>query len=127
MNVASYFEIPVTDMPRAIEFYSAVFEVTLEEDFFDNLEMAYFPLDTQAKGISGALVKGEIYKPTTKGVLLYFNTFDIEQTIQRVVHQGAKILFPIHRHENAGFAVAEFEDSEGNRIGLHQILLEVGE
>ena len=60
MNVASYFEIPVTNMPRAIEFYSTVFGVTLEEDFFDNLEMAYFPLDKQAKGISGALVKGEI-------------------------------------------------------------------
>lgn len=125
MNVASYFEIPVTDLSRAIEFYSAVFEVTLEKDFFDNLEMAYFPLDKQTKGISGALVKGEIYKPTHQGILLYFNTFTIEKTIQRAVDQGAKVLFPIHRHEHAGFAVAEFEDSEGNRIGLHQILPEI--
>ncbi|MDM1046158.1 VOC family protein [Myroides sp. 1354] len=121
-NAASYFEIPVTNMQRAIAFYSYVFEVNFEEDIFDDLEMAYFPIDETAQGISGALVKGEIYKPTQEGVLIYLTTSNIDRTLTRTLERNAITLFPIHRHENAGFAVAEFEDSEGNRIGLYQKL-----
>lgn len=121
-NAASYFEIPVTNMQRAIDFYSYVFEIVFEEDLFDGLTMVYFPFNEKAKGITGALVKGEIYQPTQQGVVLYLATDHIENTLNRALKQGATVLFPIHKHTDAGFAVAEFEDSEGNRIGLHQRL-----
>ncbi|MCE2734573.1 MAG: hypothetical protein LW821_14535 [Flammeovirgaceae bacterium] len=80
--------------------------------------MALFPfVETQA-GISGALAKGEIYKPTKEGVLIYFKTENIEQTLQLAVDNGAKILYP--KTNNGVGLVAEFEDTEGNRIALFQ-------
>ncbi|MDR0227974.1 MAG: VOC family protein [Flavobacteriaceae bacterium] len=119
-NPAVYFEIPVTDMNRAINFYSTVFNFSFEQEVFDSLDMAYFPFDNTQKGITGALVKGEIYKPTIDGILLYLNTTDIKQTLEIAESIGAEVLYPINIHKDLGFAVAELKDSEGNRIGLHQ-------
>ncbi|KUF44242.1 VOC family protein [Myroides marinus] len=121
-NPAVYFEIPVTDLVRAIKFYSTVFNFSFEQEVFDDLDMAYFPFNNTHRGITGALVKGEIYKPTVNGILLYLNTTDIQQTLECAQSIGAEVLFPINIHKELGFAVAEFKDSEGNRIGLHQTL-----
>jgi len=121
-NPAVYFEIPVSDMPRAIDFYKNVFNFTFETEYFDNNEMAYFPFSDGQSGISGALAKGEIYKPTKNGVLIYFNTNNIELSLEKAQSQGSEILFPATFHKELGFAVAEIQDSEGNRIGLHQKL-----
>ena len=44
MNIAMHFEIPVTDMTRAIGFYSRVFGITFERAEIDGNEMALFPL-----------------------------------------------------------------------------------
>lgn len=121
-NPAVYFEIPVTDLKRAINFYSSVFNFAFEKELFDELEMAYFPFNNSSKGITGALVKGEIYKPILEGVLLYLGTNDIKNTFDKAQSLGAEILYDINTHTELGFAVAEFKDSEGNRIGLHQTL-----
>jgi len=120
-NPVVYFEIPVTDVDRAIEFYKAVFNFEFEKDIIDNNEMALFPLKEDGSGISGALAKGEIYKPTKDGTLIYFKTESIEETLERVIHHKGMILFPKTSNGQWGF-VAEFEDSEGNRIALHQSL-----
>jgi predicted enzyme related to lactoylglutathione lyase len=117
-NPVVYFEIPVTNMPRAIAFYKAVFNFTFEVENIDNNEMALFPFTETSSGISGALAKGEIYKPTKDGVLIYFKTENIEHTLQLATDNGAKILYP---ETNNGIGlVAEFEDTEGNRIALFQ-------
>jgi uncharacterized protein len=117
-NPVVYFEIPVTNMTRAIAFYKAVFNFTFEVENIDNNEMALFPFTETSSGISGALAKGEIYKPTKDGVLIYFKTENIEQTLQLAMDNGAKILYP---ETNNGIGlVAEFEDTEGNRIALFQ-------
>lgn len=62
-NPVVYFEIPVTDMGRAIKFYKAVFHFDFDKKNIDNNEMALFPFVDENSGISGALAKGEIYKP----------------------------------------------------------------
>ena len=118
-NPAVYFEIPVTDLERAINFYSAVFQFQFEKDMIDGNEMALFPFSETLSGISGALAKGEIYKPTQAGVLIYFKTHDIDETLKLAVQNGGQILYPKTSNGELGF-VAEFEDSEGNRIALHQ-------
>jgi uncharacterized protein len=117
-NPVVYFEIPVTDMLRAIAFYKAVFNFTFEVENIDNNEMALFPFAETQSGISGALAKGEIYKPTKDGVLIYFKTENIEHTLQLATDNGAKILYP--KTNNGIGLVAEFEDTEGNRIALFQ-------
>lgn len=117
-NPVVYFEIPVTDIERAIQFYSVVFNFDFERDTIHDNEMAFFPLTENHKGISGALAKGEIYKPTINGTLIYFNTENIAETLDLAVKNGAAILFPITSNGEFG-SVAEFKDCEGNRIALH--------
>lgn len=119
MNPVVYFEIPVSDMNRAINFYSSVFGFDFTKDNIHGNEMAFFPLNPSLQGITGGLAKGEIYKPTKEGVLIYFFTQDIDQTLAKVLELGGSVLFPKTRAGEYGF-VAEFQDSEGNRIGLSQ-------
>ncbi|CAM3428745.1 VOC family protein [Elizabethkingia occulta] len=121
-NPIIYFEIPVNDLQRAEKFYSAIFDFTFEKEIMDNYEMAFFPFEETKSGITGALVKGDVYKPTQNGVILYFKTEDIEKTLKKVQEHAGRVLYPKTLNEKYGFAVAEFEDSEGNRIALHQDL-----
>ena len=113
-----YVEIPVNDMQRAMQFYSVVFDITFTTSTIDNIEMALFPFEEGASGITGALVKGDIYKPTIDGVLIYLHTHDIDLTLKRVIEQGGNILYP--KTDNRIGFVAEFKDSEGNRIALFE-------
>ncbi|MFZ9978240.1 MAG: VOC family protein [Candidatus Kapaibacteriota bacterium] len=119
INPVVYFEIPVLDMERAIIFYSAVFDFTFEKNIIDHNEMAFFPFEDGARGITGSLAKGEIYVPTMQGVLVYFGTNDIDLILQKAVEAGGEILYPKTSIGELGH-VAEFKDSEGNRIALHQ-------
>ena len=118
-NPVVYFEIPVEDMDRAIKFYTAVFNFSFEKQVIDHNEMALFPFTDGQTGISGALSKGETYKPTKDGVIVYFKTLDIESTLELAVKNNGLVLYPKTSIGELGF-VAEFEDSEGNRIALHQ-------
>jgi uncharacterized protein len=118
-NPVVYFEIPVLDIDRATKFYTAVFSFTFEKEVIDKNEMALFPFEDESTGISGALAKGEIYKPTKDGVVLYFKSENIDSTLQLAIDNAGKVLYPKTSNGALGF-VAEFEDSEGNRIALHQ-------
>jgi len=120
-NPGVYFEIPVTDLERAIQFYTSVFGFGFERETIHDNEMALFPLDENAPGISGALAKGEIYKPTKEGTLIYLKSKDIDKTLEQAINSGGAVLFPKTSNGEWGF-VAELEDSEGNRIGLLQAL-----
>lgn len=119
LNPVVYFEIPVNDMARAVQFYETVFGFGFTKEIIDSNEMALFPFEADGLGISGALAKGEIYKPTKEGVLIYFRTNSIDSILTLASSAGAKILYPKTSNGDLGF-VAEIEDSEGNRIGLHE-------
>jgi predicted enzyme related to lactoylglutathione lyase len=117
-NPVVYFEIPVNNIDRAMKFYKAVFNFEFDKEIIDNNEMALFPFADENSGISGALAKGEIYKPTKDGVLIYFKTENIDETLRLVILNGGQILYP--KTDNGIGLVAEFEDTEGNRIALYQ-------
>jgi uncharacterized protein len=117
-NPVVYFEIPVTDMNRAIKFYKSVFQFDFDKENIDNNEMALFPFIDENSGISGALAKGQIYKPTKDGVVIYFKTENIDETLKLATSNGGQILYP--KTDNGIGLVAEFEDTEGNRIALYQ-------
>lgn len=116
-NPVLYFEIPVTNMDRAIKFYESVFGFTFKLGEIHDNEMAFFPFNDEGLGITGALAKGDIYKPTKNGVLVYFNTDFIDKVLNKVIENGGKVLFPKTSSGEDG-SVAEFEDSEGNRIAI---------
>lgn len=119
-NPVIYFEIPVTDLGRAEDFYKQVLGFVFEREVIDSYEMALFPFKDHKAGISGALAKGDAYVPSKQGAILYFKTEDIDDTIRKAEEQGANVLYPKTANDKYGFFVAEIEDSEGNRIALHQ-------
>ena len=121
-NPAMYFEIPVSDMRRAIEFYEKVFGFDFQLEEIHSNQMALMPFDMDGSGISGALAKGEIYKPSLHGTLIYLRTEGIDKTLSRALLAGAKVLFPKAKAGEYAY-VAEIEDGEGNRVGLMELLL----
>ena len=116
---AVYFELPVSDLDRAQRFYESVFEIELQRTEIDGHSMALFPEVTESPGITGALVHGESYTPSKQGARVYFKTLSIEEQLRRVVDHGGIVLYPKKSVGDLGY-VAEFEDSEGNCIALHE-------
>jgi predicted enzyme related to lactoylglutathione lyase len=119
-NPVYYFEIPVTDLDRAILFYEAVFGYKLDRRTVDGYAMAFFPRADDQPGASGALAKGDIYVPSKSGPVIYFDVADVDALLKRAQENGAKILYPKKYIGEAGY-VAEIEDSEGNRIALSEV------
>jgi len=117
LNPVSYFEIPVADMDRAIDFYEAVFSLSLERTMIDSLDMALFPFDENGRGASGALVKGDSYVPSSSGPRVYFSVESIDETLSRAISNGGNVAYPKTSVGDLGW-VAEFKDSEGNQIAL---------
>jgi predicted enzyme related to lactoylglutathione lyase len=113
----TYFEIPVTDMDRAVQFYTSVFGVSLTREIVDGYDMALFPPAEDGWGASGALAKGDVYVPSKTGAILYFRVASIDDILARATAAGADILYSKKDIGDLGY-VAEFEDSEGNRIAL---------
>jgi predicted enzyme related to lactoylglutathione lyase len=83
-----------------------------------NLKMAWFPFLENKRGSTGTLVQAESYVPSHSGVLIYFSTGDISGVLQRVREKGGKVITERMSIGEYGF-VGHFEDSEGNRVGLH--------
>jgi len=118
MNPVVYFEIPVLDLDRACDFYSKVFETTLTREVVDGYQMAFFETSGDSFGASGALVVGDVYVPSHQGCFLYFGVESIDETIARALEHGGSVLYPKKSNGDLG-SVAEIQDSEGNRIALH--------
>ena len=117
MNLIAHVEIPVTDLERAMRFYSAVFGVTFGDVVtIHGNRMAYFPFEEGKDGASAALAEGDVYIPTVHGAIIYFNVDDVDTVITKAVQEGSEMLFPKTPVGN-GF-VAEIRDSEGNRIAI---------
>jgi uncharacterized protein len=116
---AFYFEIPVTDIDRAIAFYQAVLGTKLTRDTVDGYEMARFPFAEGSAGATGALAKGDVYRPSKDGAVVYFHVDDIKAAVAKAEAMGRPVLYPVKDIGEAGW-VAEIEDTEGNRLALSQ-------
>jgi predicted enzyme related to lactoylglutathione lyase len=118
--MVGWFEIPVTDMNRAKQFYDAVFDITIGIHEFGGFQMGWFPNDPEKSGATGSLVQHEMYKPSsTDGPLIYFSCKDVDNELSRVEAANGEILRPKSQiGEGHGF-MALIKDTEGNRIALH--------
>ena len=119
-NPVIWFEIPVTDLGRAKDFYAHVFGVEFEEQPMGDTQMAFFPMLKDAGGAAGTLVKGKGYAPCQGGTLIYFTTPDIEAALSRANERGGKTLLAKTSIGEYGF-MGQLQDSEGNHIGLHSM------
>lgn len=113
----SWFEIPVVDIDRAMAFYEAVLGVSLERTVIDGHPMALFPDADEPGRSSGALASGDSYVPSMDGTRVYFSVDDVAATLARAIEAGGRELYPVTRVSD-DLTVAEFADSEGNRVAL---------
>jgi len=118
MNPVNWFEIPVTDLEKAKQFYEHVLGMALSLNEMGPMRMAWFPMAEGAPGATGTLMQAEGYTPSCTGALVYFSVDNIEATLAKVKERGGKTLNPKTSIGEHGF-VAHFEDCEGNRIALH--------
>lgn len=117
-NLINWFEIPVSDIQRAIRFYSAVLNISIAEAEFFGSKMGFFPSD--GTNVSGALVQGEYYIPSQSGVLAYLHGGDdLQPVLERVEKHGGTLMVPkTHIGAEMGY-FAIFADTEGNKMALH--------
>jgi len=116
----SWFEIPVTDMGRAVKFYEGVYSVKMTPMEMGGQLMAFFPKESPSEGVSGALVKSAESVPSTEGALLYLNGgADLNSYLSKITTCGGKVLLSktLINEEIGYFAL--FIDTEGNKIALY--------
>ena len=118
-NPVNWFEIPVSDIARAKAFYENILDVQLTDAEMGPNKMAWFPMEMGATGAAGTLILGEGYTPSHSGSLVYLHVDQIDPTLEKIAAAGGKTIMPqvdIGEHGS----IAHFEDSEGNRVALHQ-------
>jgi len=121
-NIVGWFEIPVTDMERAMRFYEAVFGISFTRQQMGEEDMAFFPWVENTIGSGGSLVHHpDHYTPSKDGTLIYFTAFsgDVSVELGRVEPAGGKVLMPKKLIAPDVGYMALFLDTEGNRIALH--------
>ena len=114
----SIFEIPATDISRAVNFYQAILDINIEKMEMPEMEMGIFPYEEHM--VTGVIVKTKEDKPSANGVTIYLNGGDNLQVIlDKVEKNGGEIIVPKSPHADESGYYALFLDSEGNKIGLH--------
>ena len=119
-NAVGWFEIYVQDMARARRFYESVLQVKLEQLGGPDSEMWSFPMNDDAFGISGALVRMDSMPSGPGGTLVYFICADCAVEAARVTEAGGTVERPKMSIGEYGF-IATVTDTEGNTIGLHSM------
>ncbi|HXB41079.1 MAG TPA: hypothetical protein VNZ49_11095 [Bacteroidia bacterium] len=127
-----WFEIPVTDLNRAIRFYSSVLNVPIEKQTI--LDKEFGIIKKEDSGIGGVLVQKENFTPGT-GTVLFFYVNVLSDTLEVAVRAGGKItraktlIKQTNKDGNRTISqnlidnkigyYAELLDSEGNTISLY--------
>lgn len=112
------FEIPATDIDRAVAFYQAVLDIEIEQMEFPGMKMGLLPVENQTH--VGVIMQGEGYAPSAEGVTIYLNAGDdLQVVLDKVEPNGGQIMVPKTPHADEVGFFALFIDSEGNRLGLH--------
>ena len=117
-SFVSIFEIPATEISRAIEFYQSILGIKIERMDFSDMQMGLLPTEEQIT--FGVLIQGEGYTPSSNGVTIYLDGGDDLQVIlDKVEKKGGKIVVPKTHHADESGYFALLIDTEGNRLGLH--------
>jgi predicted enzyme related to lactoylglutathione lyase len=119
-HLINWVEIPVTDMKRAIGFYSGILGVKFNEMEIGPVKYALFPTDDKFN--CGALAQGEYYKPSADGVTIYMDgSNDLDNILSKVKTAGGKVMMEKTFLSDESGYIGLFIDSEGNRIGLQNM------
>ncbi len=119
-NMINWFEIPAGDFARAIGFYKGILGVEIEEMDMFGTKMGMLP--SNGENVSGAIVCGEDYKPSSDGVTVYLNGGEnLQVVLDKVEPNGGSVIVPKTQiSEEMGY-FAMFIDTEGNKVALHSM------
>ena len=116
-NLVTWFEIPVKDVDRAMEFYTAVFGFEFHRAQDGAQQWAFFPFPEHRAG--GSLTLAEGYEPGSDGPIIFlYAGQDLREPLSRVEAAGGRVVRGRTSVGEHGF-VAWIQDTEGNRIGMH--------
>ena len=119
-NALNWFEIPVTDFPRAKTFYEKVLGFAIEPMVMGPVTMGMLSSDPTAVG--GAIVQGDGGSPSKNGTIVYLNGGDnLAPMLARAEQAGGSVVVPRTEIGNDFGFFAHFVDSEGNKVGLHSM------
>ncbi len=119
-NLINWFEIPAKDFKRAVSFYKAILEVEVHEMEMFGTKMGLFPTD--GKNVSGAIVQGDDYTPSTDGVLAYLNGGkDLQNVLNKIEKNSGKVIVPKTQISPEMGYFGMFIDTEGNKMAVHSI------
>ncbi len=117
-NLINWFEIPATDFKRTVTFYEAILDLDIKETELFGTKMGFFPTD--GANVSGAIVKGEGYKPSTDGVVAYLNGgSDLQTVLDKVENNNGKVIVPKTQISPEMGYFGMFIDTEGNKMAVH--------
>jgi uncharacterized protein len=119
-NTLIWADIPVTDMPRAKKFYSALLGMPMDgmpgmEDF------VAVPAGNAEGDVSFDLAKNEGFEPSAQGVRIYFDPRgDMAGMLARGESAGGSIVQQPQDMGPVVGTIAFMLDTEGNMIGLRE-------
>jgi predicted enzyme related to lactoylglutathione lyase len=117
-SFVSIFEIPATNISRAVGFYESIFDIKIEQMEFPGMKMGLFPTEGQA--VVGVIMEGEEYMPSAEGVTIYLDGGnDLQRIIDKIEKNGGQVIVPKTPHADDSGYFALFIDTEGNRLGLN--------
>jgi len=117
-NAVSWFEIAVSDLSKAREFYEAVLQVGLISEEAGECGMLMFPFDEQ-DGVGGCLWCQDGFEPGPGGTMVYLNAEgDLDAALDRAVTAGGRLITQRTAIPPHGY-FAHIADLEGNHVGLY--------
>ncbi len=108
----THFEIHGQDRQRLHDFYRRVFGWSID----DRNPVGYGLVDTNAggAGIGGGIMAGS----GTRGVTVYVETDDVQETLDAAVACGAEVVMSPVTMPDGLVELAQFRDPDGNWVGL---------
>ena len=92
-KLIAFFEIPASDFHRAVDFYETVLGMQLPTFECETEKMACFTEEGETVGAISYASNFD-FLPSTHGVLIHFNCEEIEQTLEKVLLKGGKVVIP---------------------------------
>jgi predicted enzyme related to lactoylglutathione lyase len=121
-NNVVWFELPVSDLHRATNFYESVFATTLATDQrFPGIAMFPRRHESAATGALAEVSDGKaLSSPTTDGAVVYLNCDgELDAVLKRAKAAGGQLLQEVAQLPGGMGFIAQFRDLDGNRVGLH--------
>jgi hypothetical protein len=116
-HALTWFEIPTTDLDRAVKFYETVLGISLTREVFGGTPMAIFPASRE--DASGALVQDGGRVPSGDGTLIYLDAAGkLDDCLARVRRAGGTVVSGRTDIGDPGY-IAVVRDTEGNLVALH--------